>query len=33
MGSPELTKMANLVGAGRVPETDGAIARLPAPPG
>jgi hypothetical protein len=26
MGSPELTKMANFVGADRVPEIDGAIA-------
>jgi hypothetical protein len=26
MGSPELTKMADFVGAGRVPEIDGAMA-------
>jgi hypothetical protein len=30
MGSPELTKMADLVGAGRVPEIDGAIADMAA---
>ena len=30
MGSPELTKMANFVGAGRVPEIDGAIADMAA---
>jgi hypothetical protein len=30
MGSPELTKMADFVGAGRVPEIDGAIADMAA---
>jgi len=30
MGSPELTKMVNFVGAGRVPEIDGAIADMAA---
>jgi hypothetical protein len=30
MGSPELTKMANFAGAGRVPEIDGAIADMAA---
>ena len=28
MGSPELTKIANFVGTGRVPEIDGAIADM-----
>jgi hypothetical protein len=30
MGSPELTKMADFVAAGRVPEIDGAIADMAA---
>jgi hypothetical protein len=30
MGSPELTKMANFAGAGRVPEIDAAIADMAA---
>jgi hypothetical protein len=30
MGSPELTKMADFVGDGRVPEIDGAIADMAA---
>jgi len=30
MGSPELTKMADFVGADRVPEIDGAIADMAA---
>jgi hypothetical protein len=30
MGSPELTEMADFVGAGRVPEIDGAIADMAA---
>ena len=30
MGSPELTEMADFVGAGRVPEIDGAIADVAA---
>ena len=30
MGSPELTKMANFVGAGRVPEIDAAVAEMAA---
>ena len=30
MGSPELTKMADFPGAGRVPEIDGAIADMAA---
>jgi hypothetical protein len=30
VGSPELTKMADVVGAGRVPEIDGAIADMAA---
>ena len=30
MGSPELTKMADFVGTGRVPEIDGAIVDMAA---